>query len=91
LLIGHIKNFGHDDGAWFVGDIVLSTEGANMRHFFAYLVDENDLIEFNGPADWLDENNWFLCETDTGTKKEISLPAIYVDDGSIYWRWRDSA
>jgi len=89
LLIGHIKNFANDDGAWLVGEFELTPDAANMLHFFAYLVDDSDLVEFDGPTDWLDENNWLMRDTETGESKRTSLPAIYADDGSIYWRWSD--
>lgn len=88
-LIGYVKNYAPDDGAWFVGDVELSPAGASMRHFFAHLIDESDSVVFTGPNDWMEDSNWFLRDVESATLKGISLPAVYIEDGNIYWRWKD--
>ncbi|MFZ6874003.1 hypothetical protein ACO0LF_18245 [Undibacterium sp. Di27W] len=88
-IVGYVSKVLHDDGAWFTGDIELSSASDDMRSFFEYLVDENDIVEIKWPPGWIDENNWSLRDTESSAIRGISLPAIYLDDGSIYWRWRE--
>jgi hypothetical protein len=90
MIIGSISCSAPDDGAWIVGDVELTEAGLALREFFEFLTAEDSKekpdrvdIEF-----LMDAKNWRIVNSSTGEIKGIELPAIYPDDGSIYWRWR---
>jgi hypothetical protein len=61
---------------------------ASFRELFAFLVDEERSAEEPPFAEELPDNdNWWLVD-DRGKRWGISLPAVYLNDNTIAWRWR---
>ncbi|WP_322088091.1 hypothetical protein [Burkholderia sp. BCC1999] len=84
-LVGKISDAAQE-GSWFMGSITLSPFGTSLVKFFAFMTDESgELSESDFDSKLLDEKNWWI--SDQGERKAISLPAVYIDDNSVYWRW----
>ncbi len=87
LPLGVIGGFG-DDFPWVTGDFEPLAEAEAFRGFFAFLVDE-DQSDREPPFDpeLLEEQNWRLVG-ETGEARGIAVPAVYLDEGWLTWRWR---
>ncbi|QOK29872.1 hypothetical protein IIE26_27480 (plasmid) [Cytobacillus oceanisediminis] len=75
------------EGMWVNAKITPSKDIDKFKKFFAAIVDEdNEFEEDNYNEEWVDDNNWYIVDTEN-RKKGIYLPAVYPD-GEISWRWR---
>jgi hypothetical protein len=61
---------------------------ATILDLFSFLVDEDRSPE-DPPfqTELLDEGNWYVVDT-RGRRGGITVPAVYLDEGTIAWRFR---
>lgn len=84
-LIGIITDVAPEDSFLWNGTIAITAEGESYRHVFAYLEDEGFMSnEPDLPFEETYLENWFI-EKEPGVLKEITIPAIYLDDKEIIW------
>lgn len=76
------------DFPWMSGTFHPLEIDNNMRDFFNFMTDEeNGYQEPPFPEDLLDDFNWTI-ENDKNECKGIYVPAVYLGDSTISWRWR---
>jgi hypothetical protein len=76
------------DFPWRSGCFFLEQLAPVFIDLFNFIVDENNFEQdppFN--AELLADENWLLKAAD-GEEIGICLPAVYLDEGEIWWRMR---
>ncbi|MEH7457696.1 hypothetical protein V7183_10785 [Bacillus sp. JJ1127] len=72
--------------------MLFAMKKAPFQEYFRGMIDEENEFDFEGTdPEFLDERNWSVFDESEGTYLGITLPAIYIEDTTIAWRWRYSA
>lgn len=83
-LIGVIRN-ASGEGTWLTGDLELTPAAQAYKDLFAFLTDEDRMLEVPPfSKDML--NNWYI-EDEHGQRKPVFVPAVHNDGKSIEWHW----
>ena len=86
--IGEIKDvFGYMP--WMYGTIRLFENSKPFQKYFREMVDEDSIFDFESiDPEFLHEENWSIFDEDDQRYLRIDIPAIYMEDTTIAWRWR---
>ncbi|EJS72572.1 hypothetical protein CN425_12875 [Bacillus cereus] len=86
--IGEIKDvFG--DMPWMYGTIRLYENSKPLQNYFREMVDEDSVFDVESiDPEFLDDENWFVYDEVNRWYLGIDIPAIYMEDITVAWRWR---
>ncbi|WP_242214594.1 hypothetical protein [Bacillus cereus group sp. BfR-BA-01383] len=86
--IGEIKDvFG--DMPWMYGTIRLYENSKPLQNYFREMVDEDSVFDVESiDPEFLDDENWFVYDEVNRRYLGIDIPAIYMEDTTVAWRWR---
>lgn len=77
------------DTPWMYGTIHLNENSKPFHEYFHGMVDEDNEFDFEvADSEFLAESNWFILDENEGKYLGIDIPAIYIEDTTIAWRWR---
>ncbi|MBC6976138.1 hypothetical protein H9I32_28365 [Bacillus sp. Xin] len=77
------------DTPWMHGTIHLNENSQPFHEYFRGMVDEEIEFDFEvADPEFLAESNWFIFDENECKYLEIDIPAIYIEDTTIAWRWR---
>ncbi|WP_410981582.1 hypothetical protein [Bacillus cereus] len=77
------------DAPWMHGTIHLNENSQPFHEYFRGMVDEENEFDFEVvDPEFLAEGNWSILDKNEGKYLGIDIPAIYIEDTTIAWRWR---
>jgi hypothetical protein len=71
---------------WMSGDFSPTAIDRPFRELFKFMADD-DAGEPPFGEELLEEGNWWMVGFD-GQRRGITVPAVWLDEGHIAWRWR---
>lgn len=84
--IGEIKDV-FIETPWMYGTIHLNENSKPFQEYFREMVNEDSTFDFESmDPEFLDDENWTVL--DEGQYLGIDIPAVYIEDTTIAWRWR---
>ncbi|MGG3519759.1 hypothetical protein ABES33_07150 [Bacillus pseudomycoides] len=77
------------DPPWMYGTIHLNEKSKPFHEYFHGMVDEDNEFDFDSAdPEFLAESNWSILDENEGKYLGIDIPAIYIENTIIAWRWR---
>lgn len=77
------------DAPWMYGTIHLNENSKPYEEYFREMVNEESTFDFDSiDPNFLNEENWSVFDKNEEKHLGIAIPAIYIEDTTIAWRWR---
>ncbi|MDM5187366.1 hypothetical protein QUF99_08545 [Bacillus sp. DX4.1] len=88
IALGEISEV-YTDYPWMYGSIHLNENSKPFYEYFRGMIDEDNAFDFeSADPEFLDDRNWSVFDESEGKYLGIDIPAVYIEDTTVAWRWR---